>query len=110
MRSVDEFEKEFKITTNKVSFDIVLCKTDEICSFTSTASIRVYLVNGPGPYAGRVVITYNGVNGTVCDDLFDASDARVLCRMLGFRFVIFSLILLIIHCIFRMIHIMKIAI
>ena len=29
MQSVDEFEKEFKITTNKISFDIVLCKTDE---------------------------------------------------------------------------------
>ena len=65
--------------------------TYEICSFTLTATLRVYLVDGPGLYSGRVVITYNGVNGTVCDDLFDGSDARVLCRMAGFRFVIFIL-------------------
>ena len=48
-------------------------------------TIPVYLVNGPNQYEGRVVLTYNGVNGTICDDLFGVGGARVLCRMLGFR-------------------------
>ena len=55
-----------------------------------TAAIHVHLVDGPDRYSGRVVITYNGVNGTVCDDSFGVSDARVLCRMAGFRCVILT--------------------
>ena len=46
---------------------------------------QVYLVNGTNAYSGRVVITYNGINGTVCDDRFGTNDARVICRMAGHR-------------------------
>ncbi|XP_021351066.1 deleted in malignant brain tumors 1 protein-like isoform X2 [Mizuhopecten yessoensis] len=44
----------------------------------------VYLVGGPGPHSGRVQVNYDGINGTVCDDNFGETDARVVCSMLGF--------------------------
>ena len=31
---------------------------------------------------GHVVLTYEGQRGSICDDLFDMRDARVVCRQL----------------------------
>ena len=44
-------------------------------------------MDGPGAYAGRVEVYYDSKWGTVCDDLFDAAEAEVVCRSLGYEYV-----------------------
>ena len=44
----------------------------------------VRLVNGSTPAEGRVEVCLNGVWGTVTDDAFSNTDAKVVCRQLNF--------------------------
>ena len=53
----------------------------------AVSGTEVKLVGGANATQGRVVLTRNGVDGTVCDDRWDDSDAKVICRMLGVRYV-----------------------
>ena len=51
-----------------------------------STGIKYRIANGnqSNPSQGRVEVSLGGVWGTVCDAYFDAPEAQVFCRSMGF--------------------------
>lgn len=49
-----------------------------------SALFSVKLIGGPSPKEGMVQVYYNNIWGSVCDQMWDAKDADVVCRTLGY--------------------------
>ena len=45
---------------------------------------EVRLQDGTDPFNGRVEVCQNGIWGSVCTSQWDDSDARVVCKQLGY--------------------------
>ena len=52
-------------------------------TYSGCTNGTIRLVGGQSSYEGRVEICISGVWGTVCDDSWNSSDARVVCRQIG---------------------------
>ena len=65
---------------------IIVCQIDTAyypCIHVGCAQGEVRLVNGTSDLEGRVEICLNNEWGTVCDEMWDTTDAAVVCRHLG---------------------------
>ena len=70
------------------SFTLLLeawCERCDVVFSANTTNVR--LKGGNSSREGRLEVYHYGQWGTVCDDSFDDTDARVACFSLGFGFV-----------------------
>ena len=55
--------------------------TGSVCNY---GDIR--LVGGSNQYEGRVEVCINNQWGTVCDTLWDTTDATIVCKQFGYAY------------------------
>ena len=67
---------------NIIKNTVTLAFTHLLDSQCNTSDVR--LVDGSHEREGRIEVCFDGIWGTVCNGLWGASDASVVCRQLGF--------------------------
>ena len=68
-----QFNADLNFMLNAISLTDLVCPSGDI-----------RLVGGSAQDEGRVELCLNNAWGTICDDGFDANDANVICRQLGY--------------------------
>ena len=81
-KMLESFAKVYLSSPTLVLYLKYLPVTTSGGSNCSDGEIR--LVGGQSQNEGVVEICFSGVWGTICDDGWDSSDARVACRQLGY--------------------------
>ena len=59
---------------------------------------------------GEVILMYENKTGLVCDDNWGKEDADVVCRMMGFRFLLFLLTVVLVALCCSLVNVFKVCI